>query len=128
METLITNDIKISVEALYRPEYSKPNNFKYIFSYEVTIQNLGVNTVQLLRRHWYILDTTGLLREVEGEGVIGEQPILKPGASHQYQSWCHLITDVGKMYGYYTMKVLEGEETFKALIPDFQLVAPFKMN
>lgn len=128
METLITNDIKISVEAFYRPEYSKPSNFKYIFSYEVTIQNLGISPVQLLRRHWFILDTTGMMREVEGEGVIGEQPILAAGATHQYQSWCHLITDVGKMYGYYTMLESGKQKTFKALIPEFQLIAPFKMN
>lgn len=128
MDTLITKNIKISVETFYRPEYSAPSRFKHVFSYEITIQNMGDQVVQLLRRHWYIMDGVGMLQEVEGPGVIGKQPVFNPNDIHQYQSWCELRTDVGKMYGYYTMIDLETEEQFKVLIPEFQLVTSFKKN
>ena len=128
MDTLITKDIKISVETFYRPEHSAPSRFKHVFSYAVTIQNMGNRVVQLLRRHWFIMDGVGMLQEVEGPGVIGKQPVFKPNDIHQYQSWCELPTDMGKMYGYYTMIDLDTEEHFKVLIPEFQLMAAFKGN
>jgi len=128
MQTLITKDIKISVENFYRPEHSTPSQFKFVFSYEINIQNMGDRTVQLLRRHWYIMDALGMLQEVEGPGIIGKQPILKPGNIHQYESWCELHTDMGKMYGYYLMEDLETGENFKVLIPEFQMVGAFKKN
>lgn len=128
MNTLITNDIRISVEMEYRPEHSAPSRFKYVFSYEITIQNIGSRRVQLLRRHWYIMDGLGMLNEVEGPGVIGKQPVFNPNDLHQYQSWSEITTDVGKMYGYYTMIDLDTEKHFKVLIPEFLLVARFKHN
>ncbi len=128
MKTAITNGIKVSVETFYQPTYSKPLEGKYIFAYRVTIINLGSNQVQLLRRHWVIQDANGSVREIEGEGVIGQQPSLAGGESHQYISWSHLATDMGKMSGCYQMRDLDSGSEFMVNIPHFRLVAPFKLN
>jgi len=129
MATLITNGIKISVNPYYLPEESIPNQGKHIFTYRVTIENTSDQTVQLLRRHWHILDSSGEERQVEGEGVIGEQPILKPGESHQYNSWCPLKTSIGKMYGTYLMSSkTENNRLFYVRIPEFLMVATYQMN
>lgn len=128
METAITSSIKVSVEAMYQPTYSKPLNHEYVYAYRVTIENLGNETVQLLRRHWHIWDSNGLLREVEGEGVVGEKPVLEPEQSHQYISGCPLRTDMGKMQGTYQMKRLSDNHLFDIAIPAFKLIPPFKNN
>lgn len=128
MDTLITNGIKVSVETHYHPDYSRPRESKFIFAYRVNIENLSASTVQLLRRHWIIQDSDGTLREVKGEGVIGQQPILEPGESHQYVSWCNLRTTIGKMIGFYQMEEIHSGEEFGVQVPEFQLVAPFAMN
>lgn len=128
METAITHDIRVSVEAMYQSTYSKPLAKEYIHAYRVTIENLGDETVQLLRRHWHIWDSTGILREVEGEGVIGLQPTLKPSDIHQYVSGCPLKTDIGKMSGKYIMQRTSGGELFDVIIPTFYLIPPFKFN
>ena len=123
MDTLITNGIKISVETFYQPQYSKPVEMQFIFAYRVTIENLGSETVQLLRRHWIITDSTGVRREVEGEGVVGQQPILQPGEVHQYGSWCHLSTGLGTMHGSYLMQRNQDGRHFSVQIPNFQMEA-----
>jgi len=128
MQTLITEGIKISVEPFYLPNESLPAKQKYVHAYRVTIKNQSRHTVQLMRRNWHIVESSGLKREVEGEGVIGEQPVLAPSQTYQYTSWCPLMTDVGKMYGTYTMQRLPNGEIFKVRVPEFQLVPPFKMN
>ena len=128
METLITNGIRVSVETAYQPNYSDPSENKFIFAYRITIENLGRQTVQLLRRHWIITESTGVVREVEGEGVIGRQPVIQPGELHQYVSWSHISTGLGKMAGTYQMILSDSQESFVAEIPDFQLVAPFLLN
>ena len=128
MQTLITEGIKISVEPFYLPNESLPAKQKYVHAYRVTIENQSRHTVQLMRRNWHIVKSSGLKREVEGEGVIGEQPVLAPSQTYQYTSWCPLMTDVGKMYGTYTMQRLPNGEIFKVRVPEFQLVPPFKMN
>ncbi len=128
METLITKGIRISVETFYQHEYSRPVEYKYIFAYRITIDNLSQHTIQLLRRKWYIFDSNGSVKEVEGDGVVGQQPILKPGESHQYISWCQLATDTGKMQGTYTMEKKDDGELFQVEIPAFRLIAPFKGN
>jgi ApaG protein len=128
METLITKGIRVSVENSYQPQYSNPLANKYIFAYRVTIENLSPATVQLLRRQWEIIDSNGVHRQVEGEGVIGQQPILEPGETHQYVSWCHLNTGMGRMNGAYQMQDKYSEEVFFVKIPVFDLVAPFQMN
>ena len=126
--TSITSGVKISVEHFYQPEHSDPVENKYIFAYRVTIENTSDYTVQLMRRHWFIVESNGLSKEVEGEGVIGQQPIIHPGASHQYVSWTNMATDIGKMSGYYTMVRSLDSEAFHVTIPEFKLIAPQKMN
>jgi len=124
----VSSDIAIEVEVFYQDEYSKPLNGDYIFAYRITIHNHGEHTVQLLDRHWYIFDSVGSNREVKGEGVVGEQPILKPGENHQYISGCHLNSDVGSMHGYYTMERKTDDLQFTVEIPKFKLIAEGKLN
>jgi len=128
MNSAITNGIKVSVEPAYQPGYSRPELKKFIFSYKIIIENQGSETVQLLRRHWYIYDSGGLNQEVEGEGVIGEQPILEPGERHSYSSWCALTTGFGKMKGTYLMENQNGKKQFEVVIPEFQLILPGFLN
>lgn len=128
MEVLITNGIKVSVETLYQAAYSRPQENRYIFSYQITIENLSANTVQLLRRHWQIFDANGMIREVEGEGVIGKQPVLAPGETHEYASWSPLTTELGKMQGTYLFVRTTDNKEFKVQIPAFKLIVPFKLN
>ena len=128
METAITKGIKISVRAIYMPRESRPAQYSFYHAYRITIENLSSDTVQLLRRHWFIVDSNGSTREVEGEGVIGQQPVLQPGQSHEYSSWCPLMTDVGKMYGTFLMKRRLDNRLFKVVVPEFKLIPPFKLN
>lgn len=128
METIITSGIRVNVETFYQEKHSSPEDERFVHAYRITIVNEGTDAVQLLRRHWYIRDSNNILREVEGEGVIGQQPTLEPGASHEYVSWTHLLTDIGKMYGTYTMKRLRDDEIFEIKIPEFTLTAPMRFN
>ena len=128
MHTAITYDIRVSVETMYQSMYSKPLSNEYVHAYRVTIENLGSDTVQLLHRHWYIWDSTSVLREVKGEGVIGIQPVLGPQELHQYVSGSPLRSDMGKMYGTFSMKRLSDEKEFEVVIPIFYLIPPFKYN
>jgi ApaG protein len=128
MVTAITNDIKIIVEVEFQQK--QPNGYvmENIFAYRITIENHSDYTIKLLRRHWFINDSTNIKREVEGEGVVGLQPVIEPGNSHQYVSGCNIKSDFGKMYGYYTMeKLIDGKE-FKVNIPAFNLIVPYAMN
>ncbi|PSR04817.1 MAG: Co2+/Mg2+ efflux protein ApaG [Bacteroidetes bacterium SW_11_45_7] len=128
MDTQTTQGVKVSVETFYQPEYSNPVNAEYMFAYQVTIENVSSNTVKLLRRQWYIYDSNGVARQVEGEGVVGRQPVLEPGEKHQYVSGCNLRTEMGKMKGYYTMERQNDELRFTVTIPEFHLIAPTKLN
>jgi len=128
MNALITNGIKVSVEVFYQAFQSQPQTGQFIFAYRVTIENVGAETVQLQRRHWFICDSNGENREVEGAGVIGQTPILAPGQVHRYNSWCPLQTSIGKMGGFFTMVNLKTREQFEVQVPDFQMIAPFKAN
>lgn len=128
MITKITEGVKISVETFYQEEYSQPLNNEFMFAYRITIENGSEHTVKLLRRHWYIFDSCGVTREVEGEGVVGLQPVIEPGKSHQYVSGSHLKTELGRMHGTYLMERLIDSRQFNVNIPEFQLVAPFKLN
>lgn len=123
-----TQGIRVSAEAMYQPAYSKPFNNEFLFAYRITIENLSPYPVQLLRRQWYIFDGMGIHREVEGEGVIGQQPIILPEAAYQYISACPLRSDIGQMHGFFTMLHPQDDSTFEAQIPVFQLVAPAKFN
>lgn len=128
MTTAITNKIKVSVETYYQSDYSYPMSQHFMFAYRIIITNNSKDTVQLLRRHWFIVDALGQKREVEGEGVVGEQPVLKPGENYEYISGCDLKTDIGKMYGSYLMVNLFDGKIFQAEIPEFYMTAPLKMN
>lgn len=128
MITSITEGIKISVSTEYQPEYSSPFNLHYVFAYKILIENHSDYTVQLLRRKWFIFDSDGSKREVEGEGVVGQQPILEPGETHQYISGCNLKSSIGKMKGFYTMQYTMDSKTFEVTIPEFLLIPTFKLN
>lgn len=130
METIITNGVKISVEVEYQPTVNKMlgSEKEHIFAYRITIENQNSFRVQLLRRHWHICNALNMRREVEGPGVIGEQPVLATHAQHQYTSYCPLITDMGKMYGSFLMKNLEDDSMFRVEIPEFLMVLPQKLN
>jgi len=128
METKITKGIKISVECNYQDEQSNPAKQQFAFSYQVTIENQSQHTVQLMRRHWYIFDACGIRREVEGDGVIGEQPVLKPSERHSYRSWCPLQSGIGTMRGYFTMVRITDDAKFKVEVPQFNMMATVMMN
>lgn len=124
----VTEGVSVTVETFYQPAQSNPVASEYLFAYRITIENLSTMPVKLLRRHWYIMDSNGTYREVEGEGVVGQQPVIEPGGSHQYISACNLRSDMGKMSGSYQMENLYNKRLFKVQIPEFQMIAPFKMN
>lgn len=128
MVTKITDGVKISVETIYQPEYSNPANEHFMFAYRVNIENLTENSVQLLNRHWHIFDSNGTKREVEGEGVVGQQPVIEPGDHHEYVSGCNLKTDMGSMKGSYEMERIVDGIKFRVNIPEFYLIAPYKLN
>ncbi|MBR9919767.1 MAG: Co2+/Mg2+ efflux protein ApaG [Bacteroidetes bacterium] len=128
METKITHGIRVSVEPRYEPLHSKPGEDAYVFSYRVIIENRRSDTVQLLERHWYIIDGFGQIREVQGPGVVGAKPTLTPGQSYEYESWCPFKTDVGRMWGTYLFKRHIDNTVFLASIPPFSLIPPFKFN
>lgn len=128
MVTKITEGVKVSVETIYQPEYSNPVNEHFMFAYRVKIENMGDYTVQLMSRKWSIFDSNGTKRQVEGEGVVGQQPIIEPGENHEYVSGCNLKTDIGTMKGSYEMvRVVDGQR-FQVKIPEFQLIALYKLN
>jgi ApaG protein len=128
MVTEITQGVKVSVETEYQPAYSSPGQSHFVFTYKITIENTGDFTVQLKRRKWLIFDAGFLQQEVEGEGVVGQQPILEPGEVHQYVSGCNLKSGIGKMVGYYSMERIVDGTMFSVAIPTFQLLAPLRMN
>jgi ApaG protein len=128
MVSEVTQGVKVSVETEYQPEYSSPGQMHFVFTYRITIENNSQYTVQLLRRQWYIHDANNTNREVEGEGVVGQQPVLEAGQSHTYVSGCNLKSGIGKMFGNYLMeRVLDGKK-FRVKIPEFTMIAPFKLN
>ncbi|HEU4553305.1 ApaG protein [Chitinophaga rupis] len=124
----VTEGITISVETFYQPDYSNPVGSEYMFAYRITIENNNTFPIKLLRRHWYIIDSNGTHREVEGEGVVGVQPLLAPSESYQYVSGSNLRTEIGKMYGTYQMENQLNKKLFEVKIPEFQMVVPFKLN
>jgi ApaG protein len=121
------NNIKIDIRGEYVPELSNNEDSLFYFSYKVSIYNLGSNKVQLLSRHWNIQDGLGRKKTIKGEGVIGKKPIIDPGESYEYKSYCPLETEFGSMNGFYTMKDEEGH-LFKTLVPDLGLFSPGNVN
>jgi len=128
MVTQITEGIRVSVTTEYQPNYSSPEDFNFAFTYKISIDNHSEYTIQLLRRHWFIHDAGFSMREVEGEGVVGQMPVLEPGESHTYVSGCQLKSGIGKMHGTYLMERIVDGKKFKVAIPAFIMIAPFLLN
>lgn len=118
-----TRAITVRVSVSYLPEQSEPQRGRWFWAYHIRIENTGPMTVQLLARHWIITDGRGARHSVEGEGVVGEQPMIAPGESYDYVSGCPLATPTGAMQGSYHM-VGEDGSAFDVKIPRFPLVAP----
>ncbi|MEO1485296.1 MAG: Co2+/Mg2+ efflux protein ApaG [Bacteroidota bacterium] len=128
MFTQITKGIKVSVQTTFEGTFFKNYKVHYAFGYTVTIENQSKNTVQLTARHWDIYDALKEMEMVDGEGVIGQKPVLKPGKSHTYSSGCLLASPMGAMKGYYQMVNLANAEDFEVEIPTFKFAAPFAIN
>jgi ApaG protein len=123
----VTNNIRVEVLARYSPENSRPSQAEWVFQYTVRITNQGSETVQLLSRHWIITDAREHSQEVTGPGVVGEQPVLAPGASFKYSSLCPLKTATGTMHGTYRMVNAAGSQ-FDIEVAPFGLRAPYTVH
>jgi ApaG protein len=118
-----TRDIRVSVRPAFLEDQSDPEEPRFLWSYTISIQNNGQETVQLLSRYWHITDAAGRVQEVRGPGVVGAQPVLEPGATFEYTSGCPLTTASGAMVGRYQMRAASGED-FEIDIPVFLLESP----
>ncbi len=125
VSSAVTDGIRVDVHSAFRPERSEPG--RWLFAYTVRIANDGERTAKLLARHWIIVDATGNREEVQGDGVIGQQPRLEPGQRFEYTSFCILKTPHGSMRGTYRM-VREDGSTFDARIAPFPLLVPGTAN
>jgi ApaG protein len=127
MSEAVTENIRVEVLSRYSAENSRPLEDNWVFQYTVRITNQGPETVQLISRHWIITDGSQRTEEVKGPGVVGEQPVLAPGESFQYSSWCPLKTPTGNMRGTYQMARASGDE-FDIEIAPFALKARYAVN
>ncbi|NHM01785.1 Co2+/Mg2+ efflux protein ApaG [Flavobacterium difficile] len=128
MNTQITSGIKISVATNFEGNYYKDYAILYAFSYEITIENLSTDIVQLQSRHWDIFDSLNFTESVDGEGVVGQTPIIIPGDKYVYSSGCMLHSTIGAMKGFYTMLNFTTSENFEVQVPTFKLNVPFAIN
>ena len=128
MTSKISGGVKISVETFYQPEFSNPLNSEFMFAYRITIENNNNFPIKLLRRHWHIFDSNGSMKEVQGEGVVGVQPLIAPAEKYEYMSGCNLRSEIGRMHGTYLMENVNTLKTFNVVIPYFEMQVPFKMN
>ncbi len=124
----VTKGIKISVETSFEGTFYKNYKVQFAFGYKVTIENQSKDSVQLNARHWKVLDALNNDEIIEGEGVIGKKPVLKPGESHTYNSGCLLTSPFGAMSGHYNMVNFATTKNFRVEIPSFKLSAPFALN
>lgn len=120
----MTEGVTVRVAVNFLPEHSRIESGKWFWSYHIRIENRSNDVVQLLRRHWRITDGNGMVNLVDGDGVIGEQPVLAPGQSHDYVSGCPLNTPTGSMEGHYLFRRMNDDSRFNAAIPFFPLAAP----
>ena len=123
----VTDDIRVEVMASYSPENSRPLEGEWVFQYTVRITNQSASTVQLLNRHWVITNGADEVEEVKGAGVVGKQPVLAPGESFKYSSWCPLKTPMGMMHGTYEMARTDGSH-FDIEIAPFALRARYTVH
>lgn len=128
MGTLITAGVQISVRTHFRADLSDVTRHSYFFNYIIEIENTNNFDIQLLSREWYIFDSLSEAHYVSGEGVVGEQPLLKPGEHYTYTSGCELSSDIGMMKGFYNFRNLQDGDTFQVFVPTFRLEHPGKMN
>ena len=127
MSDTITRGIRIQVRSEFLPERSSPREGQFWFQYHVRIANVGDEVAQLISREWIITNAEGEVEKVKGPGVVGEQPVLPPGGSFEYSSFCPLKTPVGSMQGSYQMITASGEQ-FDAMIAPFTLAVPNSLN
>ncbi|MFN2443741.1 MAG: Co2+/Mg2+ efflux protein ApaG [Thermoanaerobaculia bacterium] len=127
MSDTVTQGIRIRVESYYLADRSSPLEGYYLFSYRVAIANEGAEVTRLVSREWIITDANGNEQRVTGPGVVGQQPLLQPGESFEYTSFCPLPTSMGSMHGSYQMET-EGGARFDALISPFTLAVPGSVN
>ncbi|MEC4112523.1 Co2+/Mg2+ efflux protein ApaG [Myroides pelagicus] len=128
MITKVTKGVKISVKTNYEGSFYRKNKLSYAFTYEITIENNSDRMIQIDSRFWKIFDVSKGYEYIEGDGIVGKQPILLPNDVHSYQSGCVLSSAMGSMEGNYLVEDLIDKEQFKVVIPRFQLIAPFSMN
>ena len=126
--TQVTHGIKISVETKFHTDHSDAESSHFLFLYAITIENNSEFAVQLISRHWDIFDSNGESSQVDGDGVVGEQPVLEPGEIFEYESACNLVSDIGKMSGTYLMQRKVDKARFRVAIPEFELIAPQRLN
>ena len=124
----VTRGIKIKVKQNFEGTFYKNYKIHFAFGYNVTIENRSKETVQLNSRFWNISDSLNKDEQIEGEGVIGKKPVLKPGEIHTYNSGCLLLSPFGSMKGHYKMIDLATTRKFNVTIPSFKLCAPFALN
>lgn len=127
MSDTTTRGIRIQVKSTYLADRSSPRDSQYLFAYHVRISNVGADTAQLISREWIITSAEGEVERVKGPGVVGEKPVLAPGGSFEYTSYCPLKTPVGSMQGSYQMVTADGEK-FDAHIAPFTLAAPHALH
>lgn len=131
MVSLTTQEVTVSAESVFQRQYSEPAKRQYVYAYRIRIENNGPRAVQLLSRAWEVIDATGDRRLVEGEGVVGQQPVIQPGHRHEYTSWVQFETPIGAMRGSYVMKRSGrrgSDELFQVEVPKFLHVAPEVLN
>ncbi|NMH27484.1 Co2+/Mg2+ efflux protein ApaG [Flavobacterium silvaticum] len=128
MVSQITRGIKISVATSFEGTYFKNHKLHYAFNYHITIENHSKDSVQLTTRHWEIFDSLNDIETVDGEGVIGKKPVLKPGETHTYSSGCLIASPFGAMRGWFNMINFTSTRNFRVAVPTFRLSAPFALN
>lgn len=124
----MSEGIRVSVKTFYQEDYSNPIGNEFMFAYHIKIENMQKYSVRLMSRRWYIFDSDGSYREVEGEGVVGMQPVIVPNSEYEYVSGCNLHSEFGSMHGVYRFQSLGTKQFFECSIPLFQMEAPFKLN
>ncbi len=128
MITQVTKGIKVTIQTSFEGTFFKNYKMHYAFGYTITIENQSDKVVQLTSRHWDIFDSLKDMEIIDGEGVIGKKPVIRPGKLHTYSSGCLLASPIGAMRGHYNMVDLASTEEFEVEVPTFKLAAPFAMN
>lgn len=128
-----TQEVTVSADSIFQPQYSDPDKELYVHAYRIRIANNGSRPVQLLSRSWEVIDATGARRLVEGEGVVGQQPVILPGQFHEYTSWVQFETPIGAMRGSYVMQRQpnsygQNKDLFQVEVPRFMHVATEVLN